>query len=106
MNSFMNYGFRQAYDRFAKLEDPLAQINPSLDWGRYQPIAEELYDNKTEIGGHPNFPETIPDSTTIWLFRERLTENGKIDAIWQEIQRQLDAKGLIVNEGSFRMQHS
>jgi IS5 family transposase len=48
------------------------------------------------------FPETIPDSTTIWLFRERLTEKGKLDSIWQELQRQLDAKGLVVKEGSIQ----
>src|SRR5512136_1656099 len=35
------------------------------------------------------FPETIPDSTTIWLFRERLTKEGKIEAIMQELQKQL-----------------
>jgi IS5 family transposase len=38
------------------------------------------------------FPETIPDSTTIWLFRERLTKEGKIDDIMQELQGQLDSK--------------
>jgi IS5 family transposase len=140
MNSFVSYGLRQAYDRFAKLGDPLAQANTLLDWERFRPIAEELYDNKTERGGHPNidcvlmikitvlqhwyslsdqrmerelannisfmnflgFPETIPDSTTIWLFRERLTEKGRIDAIWQELQRQLDTKGLVVKEGSIQ----
>jgi IS5 family transposase len=48
------------------------------------------------------FPETIPDSTTIWLFRERLTKKNKIDSIWQELQRQLDAKGLVVKEGSIQ----
>ncbi len=48
------------------------------------------------------YPETIPDSTTIWLFRERLKEKKSIDAIWQEVQRQLDAKGLIVKEGSIQ----
>jgi IS5 family transposase len=48
------------------------------------------------------FPETIPDSTTIWLFRERLKEKGKIDAIWKELQRQLDSKGLVVKEGSIQ----
>ena len=115
----MSYGLRQAYDRLAKLGDPLSQVNTLIDWERFRPIAEELYDNKTERGGHPNidcvlmikilvlqhwyslsdqrmerelannvsfmnflgFPETIPDSTTIWLFRERLIEQGKIDAI-------------------------
>jgi IS5 family transposase len=140
MNSFMSYGLKQAYDRLAKLGDPLAEANTLLDWGRFRSIAEGLYDNKTEKGGHPNidvvlmikilvlqqwyslsdqrmerelannvsfmnflgFPETIPDSTTIWLFRERLKEKGKIDAIWQELQRQLDAKGLVVKEGSIQ----
>jgi IS5 family transposase len=137
MNSFISYGLKQAYDRLAKLGDPLAEVNSMLKWEKFRPIAEELYDNKTERGGHPNidcvlmikilvlqqwynlsdqrmeqelannisfmnflgFPEIIPDSTTIWLFRDRLKEKGKIDAIWQELQRQLDVKGLVVREG-------
>lgn len=45
------------------------------------------------------YPETIPDSTTIWLFRERLKETGKIDAIWQELQKQLDEMNLKVKKG-------
>jgi IS5 family transposase len=140
MDSFMSYGLRKAYDRIAKLGDPLAKANTLLDRERFRPIAEELFDNKTERGGHPNidcvlmikilvlqqwyslsdqrmerelannisfinflsYPETIPDSTTIWLFRERLTEKDKINAIWQELQRQLDAKGLVVKEGSIQ----
>ena len=48
------------------------------------------------------YPETIPDSTTIWLFRERLKEKNKFEAIWQEVQSQLDAKGLIVKEGTIQ----
>lgn len=48
------------------------------------------------------YPEAIPDSTTIWLFRERLKETNRFDAIWQEVQRQLEAKGLIVKEGSIQ----
>src|SRR5512137_2056901 len=140
MNSFMSYGLRQAYSRLVKLGDPLSEANTLIDWERFRPIAEELYDNKTERGGHPNidcvlmikilvlqqwyslsdqrmerelannvsfinflgFPEIIPDSTTIWLFRERLMEKGKIESIWQELQRQLDAKGLVVKEGSIQ----
>ena len=46
-----------------------------------------------------DFQDSIPDSTTIWLFREGLKEKNKIDAVWQELQRQLDAKGLTVKEG-------
>jgi hypothetical protein len=32
MNSFMSYGLHQAYDRLAKLGDPLAEVNTLLDW--------------------------------------------------------------------------
>jgi IS5 family transposase len=49
-----------------------------------------------------DFQDVIPDSTTIWLFRERLKEKGLLDAIWQELQRQMDAKGLTVKEGSIQ----
>jgi transposase, IS5 family len=140
MNSFTSFGLNQAYSRLSKVGDPLSQVNALIEWERFRPITEDIYDNKTEKGGHPNFdsvlmikilvlqqwyclsdqamergiadrlsfmkflgfPETIPDSTTIWLFRERLIEKGKLDSIWQELQRQLDAKGLIAKEGSIQ----
>jgi len=50
-----------------------------------------------------DFQDSIPDSMTIWLFRERLKEKDLLDAIWQELQRQMDAKGLTVKEGCIRM---
>jgi IS5 family transposase len=37
--------------------------------------------------------------STVWTFRERLTKTGKDKKIWQELQRQLDAKGLKVKKG-------
>jgi len=45
------------------------------------------------------YPDRVPDSTTIWLFRERLAETGKDKLIWAELQRQLDEKGLKVRKG-------
>ena len=45
-------------------------------------------------------PETIPDFTTVWNFRERLTESGRDRAIWEELQRQLDSLGLTVKQGT------
>jgi len=48
------------------------------------------------------FPDSIPESRTIWLFRERLMETGKDKVIWEELQRQLDAKGLKVKRGSIQ----
>lgn len=41
MNSFISYGLRKAYDRLAKLGDPLAGVNVQL-WERFRSIAEEL----------------------------------------------------------------
>jgi IS5 family transposase len=43
--------------------------------------------------------EIIPDYSTVWLFRERLKENGKLEAIWEEFVNQLKAKGYDVKKG-------
>ena len=45
------------------------------------------------------YPESIPDATTVWLFREHLAESGRDKAVWAELQRQLDEKGLTVKKG-------
>ncbi len=37
------------------------------------------------------FSDSFPDSGTIWLFRERMTDTGKDEIVWAELQRQLDA---------------
>ena len=43
--------------------------------------------------------EVVPDSTTIWKFRERLAETGADKEVWIEMQRQLDAMNLKVQKG-------
>jgi IS5 family transposase len=53
-----------------------------------------------------DFPEKIPDQTTVWYFRERLAKTGKDKAIWKELQRQLEVKGLEIRKGRSRMQRS
>ena len=45
------------------------------------------------------YPETIPDRSTVWLFRERLATTGKETAIWDEFQRQLEEQGLTIKRG-------
>ena len=45
------------------------------------------------------FPETLPDYSTVWQFRERLAESGRDRLVWEEMQRQLDEKGLKVKKG-------
>jgi transposase, IS5 family len=43
--------------------------------------------------------EVVPDSTTIWKFRERLARSGMDKEVWAEMQRQLDAMNLKVKKG-------
>jgi IS5 family transposase len=43
--------------------------------------------------------EVIPDSTTIWKFKERLADSGNDVEIWNDLQRQLDAMNLRVKKG-------
>jgi len=43
--------------------------------------------------------EVIPDYSTVWLFRERLKENGMLEFIWEEFVNQLKAKGYDVKKG-------
>jgi len=45
-------------------------------------------------------PYKIPDYSTIWLFRERMSESGVDTLVWQAFQRQLDLKGLKIEQGS------
>ncbi len=45
------------------------------------------------------FPERIPDRSTVWAFRERLIDTGKDERIWEELQRQIDSKGLKIKKG-------
>jgi len=44
-------------------------------------------------------PKSSPDYSTVWQFRERLARTGRDRLIWEELQRQLDAKGFSVRKG-------
>lgn len=49
-----------------------------------------------------DYPESSPDSRTIWLFRERLSSTGKDKMIWKEIWRQFEEKGITVKSGTIQ----
>ena len=140
MGSFTSLGLSEAYRKVERLGDRLSKITKLIDWEAFRPQLEDMYNNKTDKGGRPNFdvilmlkvlllqqwyslsdmeaekqiadrisfmkflsfPDSIPDSRTIWLFRERLKETGRDKAIWEELQRQLDAKGLTIKRGSIQ----
>jgi IS5 family transposase len=48
------------------------------------------------------FPETVPDFSTVWKFRESLSKTGKDREVWRELQRQLDDKNLKVKKGTIQ----
>ena len=55
MNFFTAWGLREAYKNVEKLGDRLSQITNLIEWEPFRPILEEMYHNKTERGGRPNF---------------------------------------------------
>ena len=44
--------------------------------------------------------DRTPDHTTLWRFREELARDGLVDALFAEINRQLEAKNLILKRGT------
>ncbi|MEA3378869.1 MAG: IS5 family transposase, partial [Nanoarchaeota archaeon] len=48
------------------------------------------------------FPKNIPDYSTIWRFREGLTESDIIDKIWEEQKRQFVQHDIKVKEGKIQ----
>ena len=55
--------------------------------------------NRLDFQRFLGFPENIPDHTTIWRFREYLSENDLHDALWNELNRQIQEKGIQYSKG-------
>jgi len=68
-------------------------------YGMSDPELERQASIRIDFMHFLGFPEKAPDYSTVWRFRERLVETGKDQAVWAELQRQLDAKGLKVRKG-------
>jgi IS5 family transposase len=47
-----------------------------------------------------DYPDIPPDSKTILFFRERLSRTGRDRIVWNELQRQLDSKGIKIRKGT------
>jgi IS5 family transposase len=57
MDTFKAYMLRKAYERYQKLGDRLAKIEPLIDWEAFRPIIQGLYHNQGPQGGRPNMDE-------------------------------------------------
>src|SRR5437763_4655080 len=44
--------------------------------------------------------ESVPDHSSVWRFREQLARRGLAEKLLAEVNRQLDAKGLILRRGT------
>jgi len=82
--------------------DPVLMIKLLLLQAWYNLSDQELEyqaTNRIDFMRFLGFPDKAPDYSTVWRFRERLAKTGADKAIWNELQRQLDALGLCVKKG-------
>ena len=68
-------------------------------YGLSDPELERQALNRIDFQHFLGFPGNAPDYSTVWQFRERLALTGTDRLVWEELQRQLDAKGLKVKKG-------
>jgi len=61
-------------------------------------IEYQIYD-RLSFQQFLGFPEQIPDHSTIWRFREELTEGNIMEFIWSELQDQIKNKGIVIEKG-------
>lgn len=71
-------------------------------YGLSDPGLEEAVDDRLSFRRFAGLPldEGVPDHTTIWRFRQVLERHGLSGALFAEINRQLDARGLILRKGT------
>lgn len=66
------------------------------------PGLEEAVDDRLSFRRFAGLPleESVPDHSTIWRFRQELEGRGLSEALFAEINRQLDARGLTLRKGT------
>jgi IS5 family transposase len=75
-----------------------AMILQSL-YGLSDPELEFQCNDRLSFRNFLGYPDKVPDFTTIWKIRERLHKAGIDNLIWDELQRQLIAKGYTIKKG-------
>lgn len=71
-------------------------------YGLSDPGLEEAVDDRLSFRRFAGLPldEGVPDHSAIWRFRQELAKAGLAEAVFAEVGRQLDRKGLIVRSGT------
>ena len=68
-------------------------------YGLSDPELERQVADRISFQRFLGYPETLPDYSTVWQLRKRLSKTGRDRMVWEELQRQLDEKGLKVKKG-------
>ena len=68
-------------------------------YGLSDPELEFQCNDRISFQNFLGLDQKVPDFSTIWRIRDRLKERGKEDAIWNELQRQLNEKGYKIKKG-------
>ena len=71
-------------------------------YGLSDPELERQATDRISFRHFLGFPESIPDYSTIWYFRERLANTGKDEEIWVELQYQLNKLNIDIQKGSIQ----
>jgi transposase, IS5 family len=71
-------------------------------YGLSDPEMESAMDDRLLFGRFAglSLEDEVPDHSTIWRFRERLSKSGLDQALFDEINRQLDGAGLMMKKGT------
>jgi IS5 family transposase len=68
-------------------------------YGLSDPEMERQANDRISFRKFLGFPEKIPNHTTLWYFRERLIRSRKEQAIGDQLQTQIEVKGLKIRKG-------
>src|SRR3982751_6052308 len=92
------------------LETIVTGIYASRGGGRAYPLLtyvqllrlEAAVDDRLSFRRFAGIPlaESVPDHSSIWRFREQLARRGLAERLLAEVNRQLDARGLVLRRGT------
>ena len=68
-------------------------------YGLSDPELEFQVNDRLSFRNFLDFPENVPDFTTIWKIRERLIESKIEPKIWEELQKQINNRGYTIKKG-------
>jgi|ACXJ01.1.fsa_nt_gi IS5 family transposase len=82
--------------------DPVLMVKILFLQSTYNLVDEAMekeIHNRIDFMNFLGYPDHVPDSRTIWLFRERLSSTGKDKMIWSVIWKQFESLGISVKKG-------